>query len=99
MKPTKAGCRPITWMPVLCTLLLVACDGDDSSQPDYVATGTIGPDGGTITASSGPLAGASITIPAGALTTTVAMSFYQDLVSLMPGFLDVGPALRIEPNG
>jgi hypothetical protein len=90
--------RQATWC-VLLLALLTACDGNDSAPSDVVASGTIGPAGGSVTVPSGPLAGASISIPPGALASPVTVSFFEDLVTLTPGFTDVGPAVRIEPDG
>jgi hypothetical protein len=77
----------------------VACDDDDdSSSPPAVASVTIGPEGGSLQVTSGSLAGTSLTIPPGALTSPVAFSIFEDSVSLVPGFVDVGPAVHIEPS-
>ena len=85
---------------VLLPFLLAGCGGDsNSSPPEAIASGTIGPEGGSIRVSSGALAGASITIPPGALATAVSISFFQDAVTLVPGFVDVGPAVHLEPDG
>jgi hypothetical protein len=81
----------VSWFP--------ACDGDDGDPEDLAATGNVGPEGGSVGVAGGPLDGASIQIPAGALTTEIALSFFEDQVSLEPGFTDVGPALRIDPEG
>jgi len=83
-------------LPLL--VLLAGCHDDDSSSPPAAATGSIGPEGGTIQVTSGPLAGTSLTIPPGALTGPVAFSIFEDQLSLVPGFVDVGPAVHIEPS-
>jgi hypothetical protein len=79
---------------------LAGChNSSDSAPSEVVASGTIGPEGGSIHVSTGALAGASIMIPPGALAMPVAITCFQDLASLAPGFIDVGPAVRIEPVG
>ena len=85
---------------LLLPLPLAGCGGDSNgSPPAAIVSGTIGAEGGSLSVTSGALAGASITIPAGALTSPVAISFFEDTASLVPGFVDVGPAVRIEPDG
>jgi len=85
---------------LLLPLPLAGCGGDSNgSPPAAIVSGTIGAEGGSLSVTSGALAGASITIPAGALTAPVAISFFEDTASLVPGFVDVGPAVRIEPDG
>ena len=83
---------------LLLSFVSAACDDDDSSAPSSVVTTMIGPEGGTIHVTSGPLAGMSLTIPPGALTAPVTFSVFEDAVSLKPGLVDVGPAVRIEPS-
>ena len=83
---------------LLLPFVSTACDDDDSSPPSSVVTTMIGPEGGSIQVTSGALAGTSLTIPPGALTATVTFSVFEDQVSLAPGLIDVGPAVRIEPS-
>ena len=74
--------RPLRFLlPALCAALLPGADScnpfeDDDDQtpapsgPVLLATGQVGPLGGTVAVTSGPKAGVRIDIPAGALATT-----------------------------
>jgi hypothetical protein len=83
---------------LLVGLVAVACDDDDDSS-DLVVESGIGPAGGTVAVDGGELAGTSITIAPGTFTETVCVSIHEDLPSLVPGFRDIGPAVRVEPVG
>ena len=70
-------------------LLLGACSSSNSS---ILASGTIGPDGGTIRVDTGDLAGTSILVPAGSLTQTVTISMKAGTISLKSGVIEIGKA-------
>lgn len=84
-------------------------DGGGTTGPPAEARATIGPNGGTIVVSSGPLAGASIEIPAGALSRPTTISVLADPAFGVRGTLPTatniegtevfGNPIRFEPAG
>ncbi len=87
----------------LAVLVLAACSGGSSVASKYVATAVIGPTGGTIpvtAADDSVLAGTSITIPAGALTTDTTISIGLSEQDVAPkGTTAAGPVVDFEPSG
>ena len=57
-------------------------------------TQTVGPEGGTVA-----LEGASLLIPAGALSTPTAITLTRTATSAPPGFVAYSPVYRFEPSG
>lgn len=65
-----------------------------------LASGRVGPDGGTVAVSGGPYAGASVTVPPGALQEEILLTIAPGAQSLAePGFEPWGPALDFGPAG
>ena len=63
--------------------------------------GVIGPDGGSLTADSeGPISGASVTVPPGALlsATSILLGSADPILTTLPG-VPAGPAIFIGPEG
>ncbi len=64
-----------------------------------LASARIGPAGGTVTVTEGPFAGASVTIPPGALQTEELITIAPGTGLTEPGFDTWGPALAFGPPG
>lgn len=82
-------------LATLALALLAACgwfDDDDDDPP--LSTGTIGASGGTVSVPDGSVV---LTVPAGALTSDVALRIDPGQISIVPGYVDVGPAHVISP--
>src|SRR4029079_10897007 len=84
--------RGLPLAAVLLLGLLGACDDDDETPP--LAVETIGPAGGAV----GSPDGAALTVPAGALAGEVAFRIYPGQISIVPGYVDVGPAHVFTPE-
>ncbi len=90
---------------LLLSLGLPGCGGEDvtpSAQAPVspiLASGRIGPAGGTVSVAEGPFAGASVTIPAGALQTEELITIAPGTELSEPGFIVWGPALEFGPPG
>jgi hypothetical protein len=88
----------------LAALAIAACSsGSQGVASKYVATGNIGPAGGTIpvTASDdSTLAGTTIVIPPNALTTTRTISIGLSTEAVVTGSMkEAGPVVDFEPTG
>ena len=93
---------------------LAGCGGSSTGNAPSVSTGTLpsavvgpvpaaqaqmGSEGGTITVSSGPLAGLAVTIPAGALKSSVIISIVQGGTMSASTCQAAGPAVTLLPSG
>ena len=86
-------------LPVL-LCLAVGCGGTDSTTATTLSDqGLIGPEGGTVQVKEGPLAGASVVVPPGALTERIRITLSGAPDLSEEGFTPWGPALAVEPSG
>ena len=77
----------------LCLLFLAAaCSNSDCPPP--LATATIGPAGGSLAAPEGAPA---MNVPAGALAQDIVFRVDPGVISIVPGFVDVGQAFEFSP--
>jgi hypothetical protein len=68
--------------------------------PDACASAVVGPSGGTVAIGAGPLAGAAVIIPAGALASDVTVTIAAASPPGLPvGYAPVGPAVQLLPEG
>jgi hypothetical protein len=81
----------------LSVLFLPGCAGGSDPQP--AAVGVVDQAGGTVEVTGGPLAGARIEIPAGALSGPVEFRIFGAYEVAIPGFASASAAMRIEPAG
>jgi hypothetical protein len=84
------------------SLVLVAgCQSGGSGTSSSSVAQTIGPAGGTATVSSGPIAGAAIVVPAGALSSDVVITIApgSDVASTVVQVQGAGPAVSFGPSG
>src|SRR5688572_18252359 len=98
-----------TWLLAVCSLSwLAACSSytggsatTDAGVATTKASAHIGPSGGTLTLTSGTARGATIQIPAGALTKPVTITMQVTEVSLRSrqGIRFAGPILDFGPSG
>ncbi|MHC4910896.1 MAG: hypothetical protein ACYTF9_14405, partial [Planctomycetota bacterium] len=87
------------WIAVVVCLACVACSSSDDPAPIPGASEDVGAAGGTVAVTTGPLAGAKVVVPAGALADTVAISINAG--SDVPSGVTVsaGPAVKLGPDG
>jgi hypothetical protein len=91
MSPRCSPTAPLALLLVLVT----GCSGN-SGDP-IVATGVIGPGGGSITVSDGDLAGTELVIPAGAVDQDYEVNIASGQISKVEGALPVGPPVLVQP--
>jgi hypothetical protein len=87
--------RRATFLLALATTVLAGCGRNGTPPP----AARIGPGGGTVRVTSGPLAGTAITIPPGALEVGITLIVREDTALELPGFAATGPAVRFDPVG
>jgi len=80
----------------LLAVTLAGCDGNSTRN---AASSSIGPAGGTVTVTTGELAGTSITVPAGALNRRFTIAIDLATVQPQPDVDAVGPAAAFTPSG
>ncbi len=66
---------------------------------NLLARGEVGPEGGTLSVTSGPMTGATVTIPPGALASPLVVSLRSVEGFSRAGYLSVGQAVTLEPSG
>lgn len=76
-----------------------ASGSTSSTDPSVVALGNIGPAGGSVSVTSGEMAGTSVTIPRGALSTTIPITVQKTSPLEINGIQQWGPALAFGPPG
>lgn len=87
--------RPLCVLSLCLSAAFGACGGRGGSAPAGVE---LGPGGGVVAIAAGALAGASLTVPAGALDGRVVVSIRPGTVPGLPLIYTViGPAVRFEP--
>lgn len=79
-------------------LALSGCGGSGAGG-DALALGTITPSGGNVTIQVGPLAGAGVAAPPGAVAAPLAVTIADGASISTASAVVVGPALRIAPSG
>jgi hypothetical protein len=84
---------PAAW--IACAL--VACSSGGGGDP--ASSQQIGPSGGTLSVTSGPLAGLSLVVPPNALASDVELSVRSVSAPNLTDFVTVGAAARFEPAG
>lgn len=88
--------RSFTKSIVLVTALLCSACGDSSAPAGGSGSSvTVGANGGTVSITTGPLAGTRIVIPPGALNSTSTYLLHSVGNLEIPGYLPVGPSLRV----
>ncbi|MHC5066104.1 MAG: hypothetical protein ACYTG5_19255 [Planctomycetota bacterium] len=84
----------------LCSLvlfaLLASCRGDSGSS---AGEGAIGPAGGVVTVTTGPLTGTILSVPPGALFKPIYIEVNQASEPEVDGFENIGPGTNFSPTG
>ncbi len=83
-------------LAALGSLVMAACGGSGGNS---TASGVIGPGGGTLYIPSGSLSGTELTIPPGALSTSLLLQISEGGDIAVPTFTLAGPALDLSPGG
>jgi len=93
--------HPLSFLLVLVAALFASCSDYTDKFDNTGNNGSllIGTGGGLIIAPSGPIGGAALSVPAGALTDTVLITASEGQVVAEPGWIDVGPAVAWAPAG
>lgn len=86
------------WIFACVWIVAVACSSSDDPAP--VATEDVGTSGGTVEVAEGSLAGASVEVPAGALSATATITIGAGSgVNAGTDTMGVGPAVRFDSDG
>ena len=80
-------------------VLGTGCSGGSSHRTTYLASATVGAEGGTVTVATGPMSGTSVTIPRGALSQSITVTIRATEGFSRIGYQNVGQAITLEPSG
>ena len=86
-----AGLFTMGFLPLVLAALIAACS---SSNSPPLASGTIGVAGGVVAVPDGSPA---LIVPADALDGDVDFTIHDGLISIVPGYVDLGPAYLFSP--